>query len=290
MNTVLVTTSTDDNILDLANITVPIMEKSVSNLAVDFVRFHDGVVTPNKSIKINSDFTCINPTNNVYRNITDYLKLNPQYTNWMHFDGDIFIGGVNPEKFINAVISRNKSGTRMQGGQCINLDSNGNPTFIHYEVITSQCMYMDAREAIKKASEFIYEKNVPWTYECALTVDASHFMYHDLPLHFIPIHPHFPHDRSSGADRSRRLTLFLKKYHAFESFKYRDSAVYPWAKQWYDVMFKFRENLIGNILCPLNKMLLPENERYKYVMNWSEVLSKLPTESIEIQYANFLGK
>lgn len=290
MNTILVTTATDDNLLELAKITVPIMERSVKNLPVDFVRFHDGVNGPSNAKKLNHDFVCLNPTNNVYRNITDYLKENPQYTKWMHFDGDVFIGGVNPENYLRAIIERNKSGARMQGGQAVNLDANGDPQYVHYEVISSQYMFMDTVEAIAKSKKFIYEQNVPWTYECALSVDFSHFMYHDLPLQFIPIHPHFPHDKSNGVERVRRLKLFLKKYYAFESFKYRDGALYPWAKQWYDKMFQFRSNIVGNLLCPLDKVFLSDADRPKYIMNWFDVVTRYPNESIEVQYSNFLGK
>lgn len=289
MSHVLFTTASDDNIINLSKVTLKQIRNRLSGLDADYVHFHDGVLYSGEHIKVNHSFKCANPTNNIYRNIVEYLRSNPKYKRWLHFDGDMFIGGLNPLKFLQNVIAEDKVATRLQCGQCMNIQPNGELVFILYEVISSQCMYISAEEAVAKCDEFIYQKNVPWTFECSIISNYSYFPYQDMPLWLIPIHTHNPHDKTTGDERLRRLNLFLKKWHCFEQFKYRDSAVYPWAKKWYDLMFEFRTKLVGMSISPVNNILLQDNEKLGYSISWEEAVKKLNNNiSIEEQYTEFL--
>lgn len=222
-----------------------------------------------------------NPTNNVYRNIVEFVREN-QYDRWMHFDGDVLIGGANPEAFIDYVVKEDKVGTRLQPYGVINLDKDGMPNFVLYEVMSSQMMYVSGENAIKVCDEFIYQKNVPWTYECALKIDFGFYPCTQYPLYLIPIHCHFPHDRATGEDRLNRLNKFLTNYHAYEEFKYRDHAKYPWAGPLYNKMLEFRRYVVGSYLSINNDIIIKDHkDRAEYIINFDNYAKTMASGSTQ---------
>lgn len=272
---ILLSTSSDDNIWCLSKKIIPLLLKNI-NWKFDYYHFHDGdiemckPILGNNIVKIQpSKVPLNNVTNNVYRNIVEFIREN-KYDRWMHFDGDVFVGGADPEAFIDYVIKEDKTATRLQPYGVASLDKNGLPCFGVYEAVSSQMMYVSAENAIKVCDEFIYEKNVPWTYECAIKVDFSFFPCVKYPLALIPLHCHFPHDRATGEDRLNRLNKFLTNYYAYEDFKYRDCVKYPWAGQFYNQMLDFRRQIVGCFLAVNNDMLIKDRrDRAEYIIDFN---------------------
>lgn len=277
---ILLTTSSDDSVWTLSKRTIPLLLKTIK-WKYDYRHFHDGDVEMCKPI-LGNDVTKIqppteklnNPTNNVYRNIVEYIRENG-YNRWMHFDGDVLIGGADPEIFIDHVIDVDKVGTRLQPYGIINLQKDGTPYFALYEVISSQMMYVSCDDAIKKCDEVIYQKNVPWTFECALTCNFDFYPCVQYPLYLIPIHCHIPHDMATGEDRLNRLNKFLTKYYAYEQFKYKDHTKYPFALPLYREMLAFRQQIVGSYLAVNNELLIKEaKDRVEYNINFDEYVKK----------------
>lgn len=272
----LLTTSSDDSLWPLSNRTLPHLLNSI-NWKHDYYHFHDGDLEMCRKVvganvkKIQPSSTPLNnPTNNVYRNIVEFLREN-RYDRWLHFDGDVFVGGIGPEEYVNHIVAEDRPGTRLQPYGILNLLKDGAPRFGLYEVISSQAMYVSAEDAIKKCDDVIYKRNVPWTFECALHCNFEFYPCRSYPLHFFVIHCHVPHDRSPGEERLERLEKFLTKYHAFEEFKYRDSAKYPFAGPLYREMLEFRSQIVGNCYAVENEIMIRnKQERDKYVINFDE--------------------
>ena len=272
---ILLTTSSDDRLWVLSKYTIPRILKLL-NWKRDYMHFHDG--TACKDLFPNfcqmDKIPLANPTNNVYRNIVEYLRKNT-YDRWLHFDGDMFMGGYNPEKFIEYVIELDKVGTRLQHGMQVNLDTEGNPSFVEYDVLSSQLMYIDVTDAITKMDEYVLKKNVSWTYECALQTDFTIYPYMQMPGAMLCVHTHYPHDKSSGEDRLNRLSKFLTKYYRYAEYKYKDNIIYPWAKAEYDRMLNFRATLLGQMLAPYSNILITdEQERKQFIQPFGDAIKE----------------
>lgn len=273
---ILLTTSSDDSIWALSKKTIPLLLKGI-NWKFDYYHFHDGdieickPVLGNNIVKIQQPKEKLNnPTNNVYRNIVEFIR-EKGYDRWMHFDGDVLVGGADPETFIDYVVKEDKVGTRLQPYGILNLHQGGVPSFALYEVISSQLMYVSGENAIKMCDDVIYQKNVPWTFECALSVDFNFYPCVKYPLYLIPIHCHIPHDRATGEERLDRLNKFLTSYYAYEQFKYRDHAKYPWAWPLYNQMVEFRRQIVGSCLAVSNELIIKDpSDRAEYVINFDE--------------------
>lgn len=273
---ILLTTASDDNIWVLSKKVIPLLLKGIK-WKYDYYHFHDGdielckPVLGNNIIKMQPPKEPLNnATNNVYRNIVEFIR-EKGYDRWMHFDGDMFIGGSDPEVFVDYVIKEDKVGTRLQPYGQINLHKDGTPEFALYEAISSQLMYLSGENAIKICDEFIYQKNVPWTFECAVSVNFGFYPCVKYPLFLIPIHCHFPHDRATGEDRLNRLNKFLTNYYAYEDFKYKDNVKYPWAGAFFHQMLAFRRQVVGSYLAISNDIMIKDRaDRAEYVIDFFE--------------------
>jgi hypothetical protein len=264
MKKILLTTSSDDNLWELSEKLIPHNIKAIE-WDGDHCHFHDG----EKCIKMFPEFVPIknrldweNPTttNNVYRTIIDYLQSN-SYERWLHIDGDVWFGGLNPSGFIKRVIEEDKPNTRLQPGCGLSLREDGELRVSNYNIITSQIMYIDVKYAIERLKRFLDNK-FKWTFENTLFPNNSWYPCLDMPLWFLPIHTHIPNDKSSGKERYNRLCIFLKKFYQYEDYKGRDNKRYPFAKEKVNLMRNFRSDALGRILCYYPNILVKNFEQY----------------------------